>query len=614
MEATIQKPRELTWQSAVGAFVVSSIVSMAFPYVVLKLGLGPNVSVVSAFLGALFLGITARKSRGNNALQNNIIQTAGTAASSTAFMCVVAAAFGYLEMNESVNVKVHISPLQMWLWLTPSGMIGVLFTTLFRKTYLDDPEMKFVDGVVAAETVTVLDSNSAGSKGKMRLMGLTAAASAVIDWLRDAKELISGYMIKSNLLFGVEYNLLTFGSGLLGLNMALSTLIGCCISAYIIGPWLKESGIMMEIIQSNIAPQYLGRCNELNLLDTIVKDDKAFMAAHCGQMLGYHNGKLFATMMLWTMWLGTGMMVAAALTALLLKWRTIVDTFRMLNKRQADQQHEDISVKTVFGLGFILTALLAIIQKINFNMEYYQTVIAVIASLPLMLIGMRVLGQTNQGPISLMANALQAVFAVFWPTSIGLNLVAAGVSGSVSAQGEGLIQDFKTGRILKSTTRILTWVQFAAVPIGAAAVAIMYPLLVRKYHLGGDGLAAPTGLKIANMAVLLSKGTDALPRYALQATIVASVAGVLIEIVKHYAPKAGKWLPSPSGLGFAMILPGTLNLPMAIGGITGWLWLKKSPKSYALYAATVASGFIGGEAIVGGIVLPILGALGIDVH
>ena len=43
-------------------------------------------------------------------------------------------------------------------------------------------------------------------------------------------------------------------------------------------------------------------------------------------------------------------------------------------------------------------------------------------------------------------------------------------------------------RIVGSTPRILTYVQLAAVPIGAAAVAIMYPLLVRKYGLGVEGV------------------------------------------------------------------------------------------------------------------------------
>jgi uncharacterized oligopeptide transporter (OPT) family protein len=144
---------ELTWQAVVGAFVVSSLVALSYPYIVLKLGLGFNASLLSAFLGALFLHAAAARTRGSNRLMNNVIQTAGTSATSTAFMCVVAAAFGYLGQNQSGDVNVTITPLHMFLWLICSGAIGVLLIPVFRRYFLDDPDMVFADGVAAAETI-----------------------------------------------------------------------------------------------------------------------------------------------------------------------------------------------------------------------------------------------------------------------------------------------------------------------------------------------------------------------------------------------------------------------------------------------------------------------------
>src|SRR5829696_8524804 len=105
---------ELTWQALVGAFVVASVVALSYPYIVLKLGLGFNASLLSAFLGALFLHVAAARTRGSNRLMNNLDQTAGTSATATAFMCVVAAAFGYLSQYQSVNVDVTISPLHVF--------------------------------------------------------------------------------------------------------------------------------------------------------------------------------------------------------------------------------------------------------------------------------------------------------------------------------------------------------------------------------------------------------------------------------------------------------------------------------------------------------------------
>src|SRR6185312_3007379 len=55
-----QKPpeiRELTVRSVVCGLIVAAIMGASYPYIVLKLGFGPNVSVVSAFFGYLALGI-----------------------------------------------------------------------------------------------------------------------------------------------------------------------------------------------------------------------------------------------------------------------------------------------------------------------------------------------------------------------------------------------------------------------------------------------------------------------------------------------------------------------------------------------------------------------------
>ncbi len=230
-----------------------------------------------------------------------------------------------------------------------------------------------------------------------------------------------------------------------------------------------------------------------------------------------------------------------------------------------------------------------------------------------MLVGMRVQGETNIGPVSAMANALQALFAVFWPAHISANLIAAGIAGNITAQAEGMIQDYKTGRIVGSTPRILTYVQLATVPIGAAAVAIMYPILVERYGLGGNGLTAPTGLKIANMAVLLSHGIRALPKYALETTILAAAAGIAISIIRESSEHPWtSWIPSVTGFGFALILPGELNIPIAMGGMLGWLWMRTSRETYDRYAITVASGMIAGEAVLSGLLIPVLAAFGVN--
>ena len=603
---------EITWQSVTGAFLVSSLVAGSYPYIVLKLGMGPNVSVVSAVLGAVFLNITSYRTHGRNRYLNNIIQTAGTSASSTAFMCVIAAAFGYLDKNETADIHMHISAWSMFTWLTCAGMIGVLFTVLFRRHFLDDPKMVFADGVAAAETIVVLDSDRKSARQKIRALSLAAFASSALDWLREGMGLLPTLYFSQPYRAGVEWGLLNVGSGLLvGLNVGLSMLLGTLIITWGVGPWLVHSGIAEEIVRSQIAERYWEQCQSLVGLEGLSAQQGAFLSNHCAPLVGFRAQQYFPIVLLWAMWPATALMVASAAAAVALKWRAIVSIFHTLPRRGV--KGEDLSLATILTWALVLTLALAAIQHAHFGMSLVQSAVAIVASLPLMVVDMRVLGETNNGPTSLMANALQALFAVFWPSHIGLNLIAAGMAGSTTSQAEGTIQDYKTGKLIGSTPRILTYAQLAAVPIGAAAVAIMYPFLVGRYGLGPEGLTAPTGLKIANMAVLLSRGPSALPRFALEATIAAAVAGIAIAVIRERSDAPWtRFIPSVAGLGFSLILPGELNVPTALGGIAGWLWMRLSRETYERYAITVASGMIAGEALLGGLVLPILAALGLN--
>src|SRR5512140_1928441 len=122
--------RELTFRSIVVAMLVAAVIGGSYPYVVLKLGFGPNISVVSAFFGYLALGIAFRNF---NRWENNIVQTAGTSAGQTAFMCVLMAAFDMLRMDPSAHFTFVLLPYQAFLWLTTAGVLGVLLSVPMRQ-------------------------------------------------------------------------------------------------------------------------------------------------------------------------------------------------------------------------------------------------------------------------------------------------------------------------------------------------------------------------------------------------------------------------------------------------------------------------------------------------
>ena len=153
-----QKPphiREFTPRSIAVGLVVALIMGASYPYMVLKFGFGPNISVVSAFFGFVALGLF---SKSYNRWENNVVQTAGTSAGQVAFLCWLLAAFDMLAAEPGSGFDVHLTRTQTFLWLTASGLLGVFLAVPLRKHFIEDEKLPFADGIAAGETLIMLDS------------------------------------------------------------------------------------------------------------------------------------------------------------------------------------------------------------------------------------------------------------------------------------------------------------------------------------------------------------------------------------------------------------------------------------------------------------------------
>jgi putative OPT family oligopeptide transporter len=562
--------RELTFRAVATAMVVAVIVGGSYPYVVLKIGYGPNISVVSAFFGYLalaaigfFTGIRGTR------WENNLVQTAGTAAGEAGFMCVVLAAMDMLNARPELGFSVHLSSLQIFGWLSVAGLLGVLLAVPLRRHYIDDEDLPFPDGTAAGETMLVLDLDRTQARARVRALGWGLGLSALAAFFRDfhlkaalfgkARQLlpfIPGEIPLgahgAALRMGTEVSLLSFGSGLLvGARIALSMGLGMIIAWVIAPPALTARHIVPD--------------------------------------------QTYALVLRWVMWPATGLMVAGGLTALALKWKLIVRSFTSLKAGELAAAGEEFPLKYVaVGVG-VLTVALCVMQHYSLDFPVWLTLVSLVLSVALMLVGTRVLGETNWAPISALANLMQAVFAALAPGSMRVNMIGSGMSGTVAAHGEHLMQDYKAGKIVGANYRHLTIVQLMAVPVGSAAVAIAYPALRERYGLGGSGgLASPISVKWAGFAELLNRGFDQLPRGCFAAMLVALALGVLLTVLE---PRWHKYVPSPTGVGLGMLIPGYSIMPMVLGGVAGYVWAKRAPESERTYSIPLASGFIAGEAL-----------------
>src|ERR1041385_8163916 len=234
--------RELTPRSILCGLVVAAIMGASYPYIVLKLGFGPNVSVVAAFFGYLALGVAFKD---YNRWENNMVQTAGTAAAQTAFMCVLLAAFDMLGASRTVSFHLTLSPWQSFAWLTTAGLLGVLFAVPMRQHFVVDEKLPYPDGIAAGETLIVLDGQGTEAKLAARALAIGAIASAALMLMtEDARVLawfpsvtLLGTTVTMTTGVGVNWSLLAAGSGMIvGLRVTASMALGAVLS-WVIGPY-----------------------------------------------------------------------------------------------------------------------------------------------------------------------------------------------------------------------------------------------------------------------------------------------------------------------------------------------------------------------------------------
>ena len=549
--------RELTARAVVISVLVAALMGASFPYVVLKIGYGPNISVVAAFFGFMALAVVAAVTRvGATVYEANMAQTAGTAAGEIGFMCIVLAAIDMLNDRPGLGFSLHLSGLQIFLWLTCAGLLGAFLAVPLRRHYIDEENLVFADGTAAGETLVVLYQGAREAAVRLRAlfgaMGLSAATAFVRDgpWKLIPGELALGAQ-GAALRMGTEVSVLSIGAGMLvGPRVTLSMGLGTVL-AWVIAP-----------------PALVAR--------------------------GWVPRPVFADVLRWVMWPATGLMVAGGVTALVLKWRVIARTFTQLSA--SDVHGDEVPLRWV-GWGALLSAVaLAVVQKVSLDFPYWLTAVSILLSLPLMLVGIRVLGETNWAPISALANLMQAVFAALQPGHLPVNMIGSGMSGTVAGQGEHLMQCYRSGKIIGSSNRSLMIVQLLGIPVGAAAVAVVYPALRSGYGFRGEhGLTSPISVKWAGFAELLARGFETLPPGCLPALAAGLVAGVAITLLE---PRWHRLLPSATGVGLGMLIPGYAVLPMVAGGVAQGLWARRSPRTEAIYNMPVASGFIAGEALV----------------
>jgi len=617
--------KELNWRLLLLGGLLCAVAAAATPYVTLKLGQSVDLTMGGMFLAAFILG---KRMEGQElAIELNIIQAMIGLVSSIAFMVVILAAFFYIQNVFGRNIGFNLTTWQMFLWLLVSANLGVFMGIFPRSSLLKDHSIPWPGSKATLAVAQTLTDPKATATTKTRrdLLMLSTGTAGFLTFLRDGLGVIPSIVGNAALNISIGAEFAAFGLGMLvPLSVGLSGLMGTWIVSAFGETVAKYSAL------SGVTGAAFGTClttlNSVGGLDGAQKAQAMdFLNATCGKAGEFVGAAShFKYVVQWMMWPATAMMIAAALTSVIVP---IVKHFA--HKEKVFEKHEFKSLAdeeiplwwTVTGISVTVT-LLVWMTSTWFDMPWTQVLLAVAIQPILIIAGLRVLGITGSGPVSLMANATQFLFGLIWPAHIRANLTAAYVSANPQATSENVVPSFWVAQRLGGKFKTLILAQLLVIPIGAILTPFMFNMLERTYGIGLNPgqLAAPTGLKIATLAIVMEKGLSFLPHGALQASVIAIFIGVFFELLLAFKKTNEQghevsrfwFVPIPAALGFALILPASLNIGMACGSMLSAVWNRFSPEeggSFELYATPLASGLVAGEAMVGSIMMPALAAL-----
>jgi uncharacterized oligopeptide transporter (OPT) family protein len=614
--------KELNWRVLILGALLCAIAAAATPYVTLKLGQSVDLTMGGMFLAAYVLG---KKIYGKElAIQLNIIQTMIGIVSGIAFMVVILAAFYYIQIVFKRDIGFNPTSLQMFLWLLVSANLGVFMGIVPRRAVLKDASLPWPVSKANLSVAQTLTDPAATKVTKVRrdVLTLSTASAGFLTFLRDGLGVTPSIVGNAalNISFGLE--LAAVGIGMLvPLSVGLFGLLGTWIvSAF------GESAAKYAAL-SGVSAQHFDSClATLNKVGDLAGSEKAaamtFLTSSCGNASEYvQSASHFKYMVQWMMWPATAMMIAAALTSVIIPMIKNALSRRpdRISEKEPSLADEHVPVWwTATGIT-VSVVLLVWLTSVWFSMPWTQVLLAVAIQPLLIIAGLRVLGITGSGPVSLMANATQFLFGLIWPAHIRSNLSAAYISANPQSASENVVPSFWVAQRLGGRFKTLILAQLIVIPVGALLTPIMFSILQRTYGIGLNPgqLAAPTGLKIATLAIVMEQGLHFLPRGALNASLIAIVLGIVFELLLAIRKRDAKgnevrrfwWIPVPAALGFALILPASLNIGMAVGSMISAVWRQLSPNedgAFELYATPLASGLVAGEAMVGSILIPAL--------
>jgi uncharacterized oligopeptide transporter (OPT) family protein len=226
-----------------------------------------------------------------------------------------------------------------------------------------------------------------------------------------------------------------------------------------------------------------------------------------------------------------------------------------------------------------------------------------------------VTGETDVTPTKALGPVIQLLYGIITPGNLSGNIMSANVTGGIGLHSADLLTTLKTGWLLGARPRHQFYAQLFGVVAGAIVVVPAFRIILPDPSvLGSEAWPAPSCVVWAGVSKAFSGGVSALHPSIRTAIIAGLGLGVALALFEKFAPKKLRHLlPSPAGVGIAMVIPGSNCIAMFLGA-AGAEWMRrKHPVLAEKTVVPIASGLIAGESLMG-ILIAMLVVAGVLAH
>lgn len=574
---------EFTVTALILGILLAVIFGAANAYLGLRVGMTVSASIPAAVLSMGIIRIILRK---NSILENNLVQTIGSAGESVAAGAIFTLPALFLWAKEGKIDSPSI--LTIFLVALVGGILGICFMVPLRQALIVEEHgvLPFPEGTACAEVL--LAGEEGGNKAGVVFSGLGIAA--IYKFIADGVKLFPseiGYDIQSYAGSSVGIQVLPALAG-------VGYICGPKISSYMLAGGTLSWFVLMPMIALFGADA------------TIFPGDKVISTLAPSALWGTY-----------IKYIGAGAVAAGGIISLIKSAPLIVRTFKQAmgsmakNHATTDAPRTQRDLPMPVILGIVVVIALAIWLLPIFPVSLLGAIIVVIFGFFFATVSSRMVGLigSSNNPVSGMAIATLIIATLI--------LKATGTTGTTGMIGSICIgsiicivaaiagdtsQDLKTGFIVGATPKLQQIGEMIGVIASSAAIGYVLYLLNAAWGFGSNEIPAPqaTMMKMLVEGIMNAELPWALILIGVFVAIVVEILGIPV-------------LPFAVG----MYLPFSLSAGIMAGGVVRWILERrktddeKEKKASIERGTLFTSGLIAGEGLMG-VILAICAVAKVD--